>query len=476
MADLQRALDYARNNPEDPRSKKLLEAVASGKITSDAVQAKQIQQEHQATLGENVKDFAKGVGKGVLNTVQGAAEVGNEVFGGIAQKIVGGQKNELKKMPEELTTPSNTAQKVGFGTEQVGEFLVPGGVISKAATKGEKVVKSAGVAKKIVQSVAKEAPSAITAAGISSAQDGKGTSPGDFIKNAILYGSLSKVGSGVSKVKNGLTKSAPSKLYDTAIKPTLDESRKAIKYGGKTLGQELIDRGIAGGDKKILNKSLERINQSEDALQNILKKSTEKISRDDIKKYLDPIIKAKNETPGLSSEVEKIDKVLNEFPKELTLSQANKVKRNLYNALRDVSFKLDPSLSTTKEAMKGMAKGIKSEIEKKTGGDVVKKLNQDLSVYGRAHDRVVDKLARAERNNLLGLGDLITGTVGFGGGGISGGIGLAVLRRVAGSTAFKTNSALVLDKIGKAIDKLPTDTAGNITKASLYKIIKDATD
>jgi hypothetical protein len=47
MADLQKALEWARNNPNDERSKKLLDAVASGKITQDSVKAKQIQEEHK---------------------------------------------------------------------------------------------------------------------------------------------------------------------------------------------------------------------------------------------------------------------------------------------------------------------------------------------------------------------------------------------------------------------------------------------
>ncbi len=62
MADLQRALEWAKNNPQDERSKKLLEQVASGKLNTDMVQAKSIQQTHAVNEPGGVMG---GISKGI---------------------------------------------------------------------------------------------------------------------------------------------------------------------------------------------------------------------------------------------------------------------------------------------------------------------------------------------------------------------------------------------------------------------------
>lgn len=75
MADLSAALEWAKQNPDDERSKKLLEAVASGKITSDAVKAKQILQENTGET-RGVFDAVK---KGFANIKEGIQRTGNDV-------------------------------------------------------------------------------------------------------------------------------------------------------------------------------------------------------------------------------------------------------------------------------------------------------------------------------------------------------------------------------------------------------------
>lgn len=87
MANLQAALEWARNNPDDERSKKLLDAVSNGQITSDSVTARQIQQEHknpEATAGvfdavkkgfSNVKESIKKSGEELSNTLNSNVSV-----------------------------------------------------------------------------------------------------------------------------------------------------------------------------------------------------------------------------------------------------------------------------------------------------------------------------------------------------------------------------------------------------------------
>ena len=144
MADLQKALEWAKNNPGDERSIKLLDAVASGKITSDSVKAKTIQQE-QDSVQKSLKDMSfmkkefssqgKGIGanlslgatKGLLSTVQGLADIGEKTFGriggAIAEKITGKKAPaQTFEIPEYMRKAEGTAQSIGKGAEQIGEF------------------------------------------------------------------------------------------------------------------------------------------------------------------------------------------------------------------------------------------------------------------------------------------------------------------------------------------------------------------
>jgi hypothetical protein len=439
------------------------------------IQSKQPQKGFIQKASEFVPNLVAGAAKGVGSTIAGAASLGEKVLQ--APLKVLGMKTSEQTGAEQLglqkkLQPTNTAQKLGFGAEQVAEFFVPGGAagkVGKAAELGAGANKFA----KAIGTGTKLATEGLAGSGINATQQGGGD---NFTLNAILYGTLSGLGSAVSKAGQVLTKKLPTSLVNTAIKPTLEESRKAIKFKGDTLGDEVLKRGLAGGDKRLLEIAVEKINKTENRLQSILGKSQETIKRNELGVYLDNLIETKRATPGLGSEVDKVKSILQEFPEEVPIQKANEIKRNIYNALRDVAYKLDPALSTNKEAMKTLANGIKQEIEKKTAGQVgegvVKGINKDLSVYGKIQDRVVDKLARAERNNLLGLGDLVTMGAGAGAGGLPGAITSYITKKVVGSTAFKTNSAKVLYNLGKVLDKLPTDKAGNVSKNAIFKAIQ----
>lgn len=445
MADLQRALDYARNNPEDPRSKKLLEAVANGKITSDAVQAKQIQQEHQATLGENVKDFAKGFGKGVFNTVQGAAEVGNEVFGDIAQKIVGGQKNELKKMPEELTTPSNTAQKLGFGTEQVGEFFVPGGVISKAATKGEKVAK-------ITQE-------AVKLGGVSSAQNSNVKDAG---VDALVALGLGVVGAGATKavkpLKEVLSEKVPGRMLNSIIKPGVNDFNF-----GKDPGKAVVKEGITGKSledlfKKISEKKREIGSQISAEVKNIKPGTTIDLSTI-FSKIDDKITSAtENGEPALVSRLQSIKDGLTKTYKNtegklvetgkknlvVTPEEAWKIKQDIGKATKWTNQAFDAEAN---QARVEIYKGIANELEKLSPS--MKPLNKRYANMLTAQKSAERRIVSLQKQNQIGLGDLVTAGVGVVGGGVVGGLGTYAAKKALGSTLVQSKTAQFLSKIDK---------------------------
>jgi len=104
-----------------------------------------------------VKGVAKGIGKGVATTGVGLAELGSKIGRGIEKgvdvvfdKITGQQapesmyktKEQFSQTREKLK-PKGTAEKIGFGAEQITEFFIPAGkvaqvekVLASGATKG----------------------------------------------------------------------------------------------------------------------------------------------------------------------------------------------------------------------------------------------------------------------------------------------------------------------------------------------------
>lgn len=327
--------------------------------------------------------------------------------------------------------------------------------------------------------------SAAVGAGGSAAE---GRDYGDIFKSAILSGTIgagfSLGTSAVGKAANALTKKAPGAIYNTAIKTDLTDTKKAIKFGGKTLGEELVEKGVSGSEKGLLDRAIKEIGQNEDKLQKILKSSKQTIARDELSGFLDDLIQTKSSTPGLMAEVDGIRNVLKEFPEQVTLAEANVIKRNLYNALSDTAFRIDPNLSTKRDAMKSLAKGIKTLIEDKTaseaGEGAVKAINQELSVFGKLQDRALDKIARANKNNLLGLGDIGNAILGSVAGGlttgdvsgVAGGAALGLSGKAIGSTLVKTKGSVALSKIGKQLDKL-ADPAGRISKAAVMQLLRN---
>jgi hypothetical protein len=97
-----------------------------------------------------ISDVGKGFIKGAQDTVANLGTLGQKGLDAIAKPItekVTGKPYEptmtLKDAVGDKFKPTNTAQKVGFGAEKIGEFFVPGGAGLKA-TKGASLLTRAG--------------------------------------------------------------------------------------------------------------------------------------------------------------------------------------------------------------------------------------------------------------------------------------------------------------------------------------------
>lgn len=269
---------------------------------------------------------------------------------------------------------------------------------------------------------------------------------------------LSGIGVMLSKLGKG-GQTAAERLYNSAVKPSLDDTKKAITYGGKTLGRELLDQGIAGGNEKLLRKATDGLHTNEKQLQTLLKGSDAVITRDEVSPFLDKLRKklAETPTPKAQAALQNIDETIKLLPEKFSVADANKFKRNIYAELKDVAYKIDPKLAPQAEQNKAIANGLKNLIENKVGSKEVIKLNQNLATYNKLQDSVVDNIARKMRNNIAGVG-----TVG------------SIIEKLTGGVASKTYGAAVVDAASKKLIKTVNGNTGKITKAMVLNALREA--
>lgn len=113
MADLQRALEWAKNNPDDEKSKRLLEMVANNQINADAVEARNI-------IGDNA-----------VGAQQAQAEADKK---GFFQRLADQFDQRVQKTSEILASNDSVGSKVlqtfgqgaGVGADIVGETVGAG--------------------------------------------------------------------------------------------------------------------------------------------------------------------------------------------------------------------------------------------------------------------------------------------------------------------------------------------------------------
>lgn len=283
---------------------------------------------------------------------------------------------------------------------------------------------------------------------------------GSTVGGAIIGGAVGAAGLGAKTVKKFLTETTPEWIMNKAVKPALQDLKKNVKYGTDTLGKELLDDGVKGGPARLLEIAKNKSEQFENQLQSELTNpalSDAVITKDTLRPYLNDLVSAKSGTPGMKGDLQRIQNIIDDIPEQMTLSEANVMKRRIYNELKSPAYKIDAKLGTKAEALKQIARGLKTEIENEVGGTVVKDINKKLSIYGRLENAMVDQLAREMRNNGVSLTDAIL---------LSGGdttSWLALLRHVGqGLETYTAQGLKQGQKIGEGI-------VGKTTKSLLKR-------
>lgn len=173
------------------------------------------------------KDVAIGAVKGVGNTVFGLGKMVRDYtpVGRISDAILPGA---FDQRPPEIT-PSNTAQRVGFTTEQIGEFFLPTGAVSRTA----KAVAELGKSGALTKAQTGDTGAAGVAMGLTAAVPGVGA---------------------VRRFAGGMREAA-----EKATAQALGATKEAHKATAARIAPEMLERGVGGSRGGMLARSKEEL-------------------------------------------------------------------------------------------------------------------------------------------------------------------------------------------------------------------------
>lgn len=411
-------------------------------------------------FGQGIATAARNLTGGVDSDIERqnqSTERANKLIYAAKQEKDPAKRAKLLELAKGMTADSTAANEIDEGLN-----LTNREILGSAANVGLNILTPGAFRGSKAAIVAKNAALGAgfgTASGLEKNRSASGVL-GSATGGAIIGGLTGLVGIGAKATKEFLGAKVPEWMMNKAIKPALQDLKKNVKYGTATLGKELLDEGVKGGPKRLLEIAEDKLSSLEDELQAAISHpslSEARITRAQISPYLKELLEAKAGTPGMGGDVQRIRNVFDSIPEEMTLQQANQMKRRIYNELRDVAYKMDAKLGTKANALKQIAKGLKSEIENAVGGTVVRDINQKLSIYGRLENSMVDQLAREMRNNGIGLTDAILLA-----GGDTTSI-LALLRHLGQGT--ETYLAQGLSKV----NQIGTGKVGNTAKGALKR-------
>lgn len=359
-------------------------------------------------ISETQTETLKGVGKGILSTLTGISSLGERGIRTMGraitpksleakfgfEKLSQQEKTVAEKLiPERLRTPEGVAQKIGFGVEQLAEWLVPSSKIAKIE-KGRKLITRMGI-------------EAGALGGIAAAQKGEVRTEA---KTAAIMGAIFPVvGAGFTAVKKGL-KPVGEKIQYTVIRPTLKDVKDGFniknvdKYNvGGNLGETAVKthtklNQLAKELKEKLTGSNFRVN-----VNNVLKDTKKRLLGDKAKTFgLNKGIKVA--LKDLKDELTEAS--LNLDGEAIDLFTATQLKRGAGTKGAWAYGRVEPNATAIEKVYTTFYQEIKKAIEK-IAPENIKGINKKLSELIPISNAVLRRLPVEQRNNVIGLTDSI---------------------------------------------------------------------
>ena len=322
----------------------------------------------------------------------------------------------------------------------------------------------------------KVAAGAVTGAAFGGAESGK---QGEGVISGVATGAV--VG-GIAGGLLGVAAKAFEKIGNKAasrylLSRTLKQTPKDIaleKSGARpVLAEQMRKLGLKGSEEKIVETSATNLAKLERQYIEIVNRN-KNTSLDTIQavRALDDIVARKRNVFGQKG-VEKINefkRILLDKGDKITLPEAAKYVRDIYKELGEAAFE-NQVKDVGRITLRTMASSMRKAM-----GQAHKSLDRVIKqeqTYIRIIQNLERQLNRRGRLNILGLSDSILAAGGIAVGEPVTGIGAGLVKRGIESAQFKTRAAVRLDQLGNLINKIPTDTAGKISKTALFNALKN---
>lgn len=454
--------------------------------------------EKQFTLPgqEATSEIATGVGKGVISTVGGLANLGKKITTGIGGLV--GVKEAVATEPilnkiEQVATPTTGLEQIGFGAEKLGEFFLPA---SKAA-QAEKTISllSKGIKSPLWSSVAriggKSVAQGVSGGGVTLAQTGDIKEAGQTALTAgVARGGLATIGEGARAFK------IPERMYSTIFKNSAKDMISELKAGGieslrqsnptkyeefvkqgiikvdntgnpivnETLAEQALDKGLRGSIRNMADEVVDGTLTSESQAQNIARnyKGTVDLTEPQIKNVLNKI-GTDYEDVGFGEISNQAKALVNQIETgggKVSAETALNARRLLDKVRISTSFdKPATALSQTQGNLKTLADTIRNRVNAIPGmGETMK----NYSFYIDALEALAKEAARRGNNQVIGLIDSVFLAGGVPVDPVAGGIlatAQKLLRSVYGNT--KLAQSIYNSNLGtKASGMLTSGSAG----------------
>jgi hypothetical protein len=394
-------------------------------------------------------DVSKGILKGGASTVLGASQLisrGTEAIG--LSKPVRPEVWDVAR--RDFATPEGTAQKIGFGAEQIAEFMIPFGGQAKAAAMAPKGVTLAARGTRYAMRSAGEAAETATKAAVQSGGD-----PGEIVTAALLGGTTPTIARTVAAAGKAITHRLPEELYQRIFKLTEDEWQAAVRAEAKgaapnqTLAREVLERGLRGDSKAMAITAIKKLDDYEGQLkQHLAGKFIPIPQKAEYIKLLDAVA---DEFGGAFSSVGKEAKALSLRLKvfgqgnDVIASDALKLKRLLDRSRSASTFKLSPKLSPRQEEYKRAADMVRGRLHL---DQTASELLNNERVFIEALDSITEYAVRQGNRPLVDMLDRLA---------VMGGLTAPLLTGPAVATTVGVRAArspFVLTNLGQTLHSL----------------------
>lgn len=274
----------------------------------------------------------------------------------------------------------------------------------------------------------------------------------DTALGAAVGGGTSLALGGVEKALQGF-RALPQRLVRSATGQT-----KTDILAGKDITKYVLENKKIGTAEQIIAGSQKAIDRADSFINESLKSVTNKTVpvKDIVADIADSINAGGGEIDeaGVRSILEslapQVKKTLG--METLTLAQANKLRSQLDKTLGNRAF-INAQLPYNKGILMDFTNAIREQVK----GNAPEGVRAAFNTYSKEiklRDLLVSKIAGGQKNQIIGLGDLISAGVGGTFGGLPGAVALGAGKKAIESVAFKTGAAVTIDRLDEALSPI----------------------